>query len=283
VPWQLSRDLEAFADRTWDLLARSPVQHTVALSIVEQLRRGQRWSDAAPMFAWFEDGNGARGAVCMTPPFELLLAEVPADTSDELVAALWADQVALPGVNGDVATVERFVEAWLGGTDLLAHTAFEQRLYALGTLEPPDPLPAGRARVATDDDVGLAAGWLRDFQAEAGVASTDVQSAARAGIGDGRIWLWESEDGTLVSLAGRTATAIGVARVAPVYTPPQARRRGYGAAITAACTADALQRDAEDVVLFTDLANPTSNSIYQRIGFRPVADRRVVRFEPADG
>jgi len=281
VSWQLTRDLEAFADRTWDLLARGPVQHTVALSIVQQLRRGQRWSDAAPLFAWFEDGDGVRGAACMTPPFEMLLAEVPADTSDGLVAALRAEQVALPGVNGDVSTVERFVDPWLAGAGLRARTAFEQRLYALGTLAPPDPPPPGRARVATADDVGLAAGWLSEFQAEAGVPSTDVESAARAGVADGRIWLWEAQDATPVSLAGRTATAIGVARVAPVYTPPEARRRGYGAAITAACTADALQRDAEHVVLFTDLANPTSNSIYQRIGFRPVADRRVVRFERA--
>jgi len=281
VPWQLSRDLEAFADRTGDLLARAPVEHTVGLSIVQQLRRGQRWSDDAPVFAWFEDGDGVRGAVCMTPPFEMVLAEVPADTSDELVAALRDVQVALPGVNGDVPIVERFSDAWLAGAGLRARIAFEQRLYALGTLEPPDPPPPGRARVAATSDVELATSWLREFQAEAGVPSTDVQSAARAGIGDGRIWVWEDQDGTPVSLAGRTAAAIGVARVAPVYTPPHARRRGYGAAITAACTADALQRDAEHVVLFTDLANRTSNSIYQRIGFRRVADRRVVRFEPA--
>lgn len=272
MPWQLSRDVETFADRTWDLLARGPVQHTVALSIVQQVRRGQRWSDSAPMFAWFDDADGVRGAVCMTPPFEMLLAEVPADTSDELVATLRTEQVALPGVNGEVLTVERFVDAWLAGAGLRARTAFEQRLYALGTLDPPDPSPPGRARLATADDVGLATGWLREFQTEAGVPSTDVESAARAGIGDGRIWLWEAQDATPVSLAGRTATAVGVARVAPVYTPPEARRRGYGAAITAACTADALQHDAEHVVLFTDLANPTSNSIYQRIGYEPVSD-----------
>ncbi|MDP9319178.1 MAG: hypothetical protein M3O94_08950, partial [Actinomycetota bacterium] len=60
----------------------------------------------------------------------------------------------------------------------------------------------------------------------------------------------------------------GVTRVGPVYTPPEHRRRGYGAAVTAACTRDALDH-AEDVVLFTDLANPTSNSIYQQIGYRP--------------
>jgi len=281
VPWQLSRDLEAFADRTWDVLARGPVRQTVALSIVQQLRRGQRWADGSPVFGWFEDGEGVRGAVCMTPPYEMLLAEVPADTSDELVLALRADPVALPGVNGEVPAVERFVDSWLAGARLRARTTFEQRLYVLDALEPPDPQPPGRARVATADDVGLATDWLRAFQVEAGVPSTDVERWARAGIADERVWLWEAQDGTPVSLAGRTAAAVGVARVAPVYTPPEVRRRGYGAAITVACTADALQRDAEHVVLFTDLANPTSNSIYQRIGFRPVADRRVVRFEPA--
>jgi predicted GNAT family acetyltransferase len=89
---------------------------------------------------------------------------------------------------------------------------------------------------------------------------------------------WEDDAGAPVSLAARTATAAGVARVAPVYTPADQRRRGYGAAVTAACTADALARGASEVVLFTDLANPTANSIYQSIGFRPIGDRRVVRF-----
>ena len=261
------------------MLARAPVEQNVTLTIVQRLRDGQSWSDAAPVFAWYEDGDGVRGAACMTPPYEMLLAEVPAETSDELVEALRGEGVALPGVNGQLPDVERFAGAWLAGTDLRPRIAFEQRLYALVILEPPDPPPPGRARVAAGEDVDLAAGWMRAFQAEAGVPATDVEIAARTGIGDRRIWLWEDEDATVVALAGRTATAIGVSRVAPVYTPPQARRRGYGAAITAACSADALQRDADHVVLFTDLANPTSNSIYQRIGFRPVADRRVVRFE----
>jgi predicted GNAT family acetyltransferase len=100
----------------------------------------------------------------------------------------------------------------------------------------------------------------------------------RERIGGGRLWLWEDASGTPVSLAGRTAAAAGVSRVAPVYTPAGARRRGYGAAVTAACTADALATDASEVVLFTDLANPTSNAIYQGIGFEPLSDRHVVRF-----
>jgi len=111
--------------------------------------------------------------------------------------------------------------------------------------------------------------------------STDVESYARASISDRRLLLWDDEAGAPVSLAGRTPPAASVSRLAPVYTPPESRRRGYGAAVTAACTRDALDRGAEHVVLFTDLANPTSNAIYQRIGYRPMSDRRVIRFEPS--
>jgi predicted GNAT family acetyltransferase len=87
-----------------------------------------------------------------------------------------------------------------------------------------------------------------------------------------------SDAGEPVALAARTATAAGVARIAPVYTPSEHRRRGYGAAITAACTADALARDAEHVVLFADVENPTTNAIYRQIGFRPIADSCTVHF-----
>jgi predicted GNAT family acetyltransferase len=281
VPWRLSDDVDAFADGAWDLLAAAPAEHTVALTIVVSLRAGRWWSDSPALFGWYLDGAQVRGAVCMTPPFEMLLAVVPAEALAELVAALRAADVALPGVNGDVTTVERFADAWLEGTALRAHTVFEQRLYALGELRPPPQPPPGRARTAADADLDLAARWLRAFQKEAGVPATDVERLARASIDDRRLWLWEDEGGTAVALAGRTVPAAGMSRVAPVYTPPASRRRGYGTAVTAACTADALDQGADHVVLFTDLANPTSNAIYQRIGYRPLSDRRVVRFEPS--
>jgi RimJ/RimL family protein N-acetyltransferase len=278
VPWVISDSVDDFADRTWDLLAASPVQQTVPLTIVQSLRAGHRWSDMPPLFAWYEEDGETRGAVCMTPPFEMLLAMVPDDATAELVGSLRDGGIGLSGVNGEVATVERFAATWLQSTELRARTVFEQRLYMLGVLRPPDPPPPGRARPGVEADVELAAAWIAAFQEEAGVPVSGAESAARAAVAEERLWLWEGEDGAPVSLAARTVPAVGVARVAPVYTPPEQRRRGYGAAITAAVTADALARGADHVVLFTDLANPTSNAIYQRIGFAPVSDRRVVRF-----
>ena len=123
--------------------------------------------------------------------------------------------------------------------------------------------------------------WYTAFQDETPTPSTDVLPLVRERLDDRRLWLWEDEAGVPVSLAARTPAVAGVARIAPVYTPPEHRRHGYATAVTAACTADALARDAERVVLFTDLADPSANAMYQRIGFRPAGGRRVVQFDDA--
>jgi ribosomal protein S18 acetylase RimI-like enzyme len=269
VSWHLTDDVELYAERAWELLARDPARQTVALTIIESARGGYRWSGEPMLFGWFDDGE-VRGAVLYTPPYELLLAVVPEDTVAPLVGALRG--VELPGVNGREEVVDAFAAAWQPPRSAVA---FRMRLYRLGTLRPP-PAP-GAARRAGADELGLAVRWLEAFEVDAGVHRTNVEPGARERIAGGRLWLWE-HDGEPVALAARTATAAGVSRIAPVYTPAEHRRRGYGAAVTAACTADALERDAEHVVLFTDLANPTSNSIYRQIGFDPVGDYVVVRF-----
>ena len=87
----------------------------------------------------------------------------------------------------------------------------------------------------------------------------------------GGLTLWEV-DGSAVSLAGINRPAAGVVRVGPVYTPPGHRQRGYGGAVTTAVSRAALDTGADEIVLFTDLANPTSNALYQRLGYRPVED-----------
>jgi predicted GNAT family acetyltransferase len=84
-------------------------------------------------------------------------------------------------------------------------------------------------------------------------------------------------------MAGISLQIAGSARVAPVYTPPEHRGRGYAAAVTAEVSAAARRAGADEVLLFTDLANPTSNGVYTRIGYRPVSDRLVVSAQESDG
>jgi predicted GNAT family acetyltransferase len=278
MPWRFTDEPAEYAERVWDLLAADPALHTVPLTVAAAARSGFRWSDDPMLFGWYEDGGDVRGAVSLTPPHELLLGVVPDDVVDDLVAGLREQRAALPGVNGEAAVADRFVAAWTADTPLRHEITLRLRLYRLEALRPPEPSPEGSARAATRDDLEVAVRWLRWFEEETGVTPTNVEAGARERLDDDRLWLWENEAGEPVSLAARTATAATVSRVAPVYTPPEHRRRGYGAAVTAAITAAALAHDAEHVVLFTDVDNPTTNAIYQQIGFRPVGDRCSVRF-----
>jgi hypothetical protein len=65
--------------------------------------------------------------------------------------------------------------------------------------------------------------------------------------------------------------------IGPIYSGTPAGH-GYASAATAAVSQQARGAGAEEVLLYTHLANPVSNSICQRIGYRPVEDRVVLAF-----
>ena len=148
------------------------------------------------------------------------------------------------------------------------------RLYRLAELTPPDPAPPGRARLATAADRDRLTAWYAAFEEEVGEPSNDPGRAIDDRMGYDGLMVWEV-DGVPVSMAGRTRPAAGMLRVGPVFTPADLRGRGYAGAVTAAVSR-AAQDLVDEVLLFTDMANPTSNAIYQRLGYRPVADRLVI-------
>jgi len=279
MPWTFTVDPERYAEQVLDLLSARPDANTVALTVLETLRAGQRFSETDPLFGWFTDGGAVTGAVSMTPPYGVLLGELPDGSEDELVAGLRERGAGVPDVMGTVEAAERFAASWTAGRGLRTELAMRHRLYTLDDLRPPDPPPAGRARAAVADDLDLVMRWLVDFHDEAEASAASPQRAIyQRRVELGLLWLWQDERATPVSMASRNVLVAGVSRIGPVYTPPAARRHGYGAAVTAACTRDALDGGARQVVLFTDLANPTSNAIYQQIGFRAVDDRLILRF-----
>jgi predicted GNAT family acetyltransferase len=157
-----------------------------------------------------------------------------------------------------------------------------ERLYRLDDLVEPAGV-VGRARLAVADDVDFLTEWYVDFYVEtfgrlAPGYSARTRDMVRHGVTGGRCWLWLDDLAAARAFAVRRPAVNGVSRVGPVYTPPAWRGRGYGSAATAAATRAILDEGAVPC-LYTDLANPTSNKIYRAIGYYPVLDRTMIRFD----
>jgi predicted GNAT family acetyltransferase len=281
MAWQLTGDVETYLAAAGGFLRGRPAENTVMLTAAQAVRaRGPgAFGGAAPLFGWQAEPDGTVTAAFLhTPPFPVVLTAM----SDGHAAALAAEFAARghrpPGVNAAAEPATAFAAAWQQHTGQAAHTGMRMRLYALGRLLPPDPLPPGQARTASAGDTSLLLAWLDAFNDEAGPPGpNESERLVNDRLGYGGLVLWEHH-GRAVSLAGRNRAAAGQARIGPVYTPPELRGRGFGGAATVAVTQAALDDGAEGVVLFTDLANPASNTLYRRLGYRPVSDWTMLRF-----
>ena len=155
-----------------------------------------------------------------------------------------------------------------------------ERIFRLTEVQTPAAVP-GRLRPAEPTDRALVRDWIDAFMREAlePTAPDDVDAMTDRWLaGRGRtLYLWE--DGEVVSLAGIGSPTPHGVRVGPVYTPPDRRGHGYASALVAGISQAALDAGRRFCFLFTDLANPTSNHIYETIGYRPVRDVDMWRFE----
>ncbi|MEU5888476.1 GNAT family N-acetyltransferase [Streptomyces sp. NPDC047461] len=285
--WVVIEDLGEFLGVAGTFLHSRPVLHTVPLTVTETLRvRGpQAYGTEAPVFGVLEGEGAVRGAWFRTPPYRLTLTPLAvAEAEEGATLEALAEQLAglghaLPGVSAEQATAGAFAEAWQRRTGAKAELRQRQRLYRLGELTPPSPLPQGWARVAGARDRELLVRWHEEFaEAVGNVAAGDAESWADARIRYGGVVLWETPDGVPVSMAGTHPMVAGQVRVAPVYTPAGLRGRGYAGAATVKASRGALAAGAQDVLLFADLANSTSNGLYRRVGYRGVAEFEVYDF-----
>jgi uncharacterized protein len=276
-------DAAEFLAEAEPLLLADEARHNLILGIAGNVRDGV-YEDFG---LWLvRDGGEVVAAALRTPPFNLVLAQPRAP---QALAAL-AEAVAgeeLPGVVGTEPEVHEFAELWSQRTGRGTRTNMRQGVYALERVEPLSAGP-GSARVATADDRELALPWLIAFGDEVLHEGGPGREHAAAML-DHRlaspvagILLWE-DDGEPVSLAGWGGRTPNGIRVGPVYTPPEVRGRGYATALTAELSQRLLDgrlfdRGRRFCFLYTDLANPTSNAIYERIGYRRVCESAEIVF-----
>lgn len=276
MTWTFTTDLAAYLAAAGPAVASQPVRNTLLLTVADALeRRGPHaYGPTDPLFGWWTGADGTvSGALMCTPPYPLHVGALPEEAVGALAAAL-ATEPLLAGIPGVIARrpdAEVLAGAWGRPT----RVAEEVRLYRLAGLIAPDPAPAGRSRPATEADLPLLLEWTEAFNREAGEPGAASEAALRDRISYGGVLLWEHA-GTPVSLAALSRPIGSVSRIGPVYTPPEVRGRGYAAGVTHAASEAAYAAGASEILLFTDLANPTSNGVYLRLGYTPVEDRTEI-------
>ncbi|HEX2850681.1 MAG TPA: GNAT family N-acetyltransferase [Acidimicrobiales bacterium] len=264
-------DPSAVLDRAGAFLAGDPVRHNLMLTLLaDRARTGE------PGRYWIAStADGPVGVAFQSPlHFPITITPMPIVAASALAEAIAGANGAVPGVNGEVSAAASFAGQWTECRKAAATPHGGQRLYEIRDVVGSTGA-AGAVRPAAETDRDLLVGWLEGFHADTGERG-DAAGTVEKRLPAGHFWIWD--DAGASSMAALSPAVAGTVRVQAVYTPPARRCRGYAGALVAALSETVLSR-GERCVLYTDLANPTSNSVYRRIGYRAVSEILRYRFE----
>lgn len=273
-------DAAAFAAASKDFLLEHEVENNLLFGITESLISQPERYEAAPYIALVHGDDGTNVVALQTPPHNLVLSKAETLAALEPVVQDLKGK-DLPGVTAPKLEAKAFVETWQDLTGQSYTLSMPQRIYKLEKVIPVKNV-SGNLRRATQVERPLLMEWIRAFHTEA-LSSGPPQDPERIAdsylTGENRaLYLWEIED-TPVSVAGYSGPTPTGIRINAVFTPAPHRRHGYASARVAHLSQLLLDKGYQFCCLFTDLRNPTSNHVYQTIGYKAVCDVHAYKFE----
>lgn len=260
-------------------LHQDPVRHNVMCTLVSDRRR----TTQPIRFWWAERSGRVCGALFQSPDTFPVLVSTLADEAIGPLAGALAETADPPilGLNGSAVDSSRLAGAYATAARRPGRPVEAMRIYEIEQLAMPQPV-RGHRRRAAEDDLDTVVEWLAGFDSETGVDTARPEPDANRTRGQGfvesgRLHLWESDGVPVAATVVSTAEA-GVVRVGFVYTPLSLRGQGYASALVAEVS-DEVLRGGHRCILYTQMTNPTSNSIYQRLGYRPVDEQVRYTFD----
>ncbi len=272
-----------FLDKTLPQLEEHESANNLILGLTFRLIEQPDLYPLPPFLATVENDNGPVLAALMTPPHHIILCDFTPDAPSVcsmIIDSLRAGHWPLPGVRAPVGISTAFSQAWsqISGDRII--TGQSMGVYELRKVLPPARPAHGKMRLAVDEDIELAAQWTYEFTREALHESYPDGSrrSVEFKIRNKELYFWEDDHPVCMAAAARP-TRHGI-MVGSVYTPPEARQCGYASSLVAELSQLQLDHGYQFVSLFTDMANPTSNKIYQNVGYSQISDFQEYHFMP---
>ncbi len=217
------------------------------------------------------DKNKVIISIAQTPPRNLLMycEQRAVKHFDKLIDFLIHNNFEVNGVVGPFHEMVEFADHWNAFTGQRWQFNFKQKAYQLNQLIDV-PISKGSFRKAVSEDLELVASWFKAFLIEAlgGEELDHAEAIAESKIENEEVYLWENNG--IVAMACSARPTRNCVTINYVYTPKNLRGNGYASSVTHHLS-ELLLKSYKHCALFTDLANPTSNSIYQKMGYREVA------------
>ena len=276
VQLRIHADPASFLRVAAAFLQVTEAENSIMVAAVARMIAAPDPDDADAYFACAIERDAVAAAALHVADGALLVTGGPARAIESIAADLAARKRFPKRLVGPLSSCDAFARVWRERTGIEHSLRFRLRHFALTDM-PAAPSMTGTMRCPEPAEYDLIARWQAAFMLEAGLPPDEAERArtrlARR-LEGGFVRVWDDRRG--VSFAGFSETRRDdgsfSARIAPVYTPPQERGRGYASALVGALSRELLRAGRQPLYLTTDLANPTSNRIYSKIGYRPVAD-----------
>jgi RimJ/RimL family protein N-acetyltransferase len=287
MKFRIFNDVTSFYRDTFDVMMRHEAQNLIPLGNLIIGIEGKDKTDWRDPAAWFmaavTDSSGIRLTAIMTPPFNLTLYATDNHIDDEAVSCLVEGiekaDVALPGVLTEKKLALQFADSYSKAKNIKYTIAMENRIYELTKVNPEINIK-GALRLARESDMSFLPYWIEGFNFDCFGKSSSPKSDPvpyHYFIETGKLYILE-DNGMPVTMTQINREMRNVCGVSYVYTPPYFRRKGYATSCVAGVSRIILEKGFTKCALYTDLANPTSNSIYQKIGYVPVCDSLEIKF-----
>jgi len=279
----IHKTIQDFHAATFETLMRHESQNMILLGNIFIGLNGEdktEWRDPANwVMVTVQDVRGILLTALMTPPHNITLYAIDNIVNHAAIDCLIKGlrNYEIPGVTTEKSLAEEFAKAYGKQYEI----TMNQRIYELTVVNPDIPT-CGTLRLAEEKDMSFLPFWLSSFFPSARNDETmpiPIEAEPFINRIDRRnLWILENEDGVPVSMVGSSRELVTVRSIAPVYTPPYFRGRGYASSSVAQLSRLLLDKGFTRCVLYTDLANPTSNSIYQKIGYRAICNSLELKF-----